>query len=98
MSFVQNQLNPIGGQSRRRQGAGAGVAAPALWSYFHATDNLAAIKATGYFNTVRDMLSPGDMIVFSANGASVDIVTINAAPVGPAPADVTIQTADINSA
>lgn len=99
MAFILNQLNPIGGQSRPRKSTPAGAATaagPAVWSYFHASDNLAAIKATGYFNEVRGLLSPGDMIFFSANGASGDHVFVNAVP---APGtDVTIQTADINSA
>ena len=100
MAFVLAQLVAAGGQSRPRKttggGAGTANAASALWTYFHASDNLAAIKATGYFNEARFLLSPGDVIIFSANGASVDIVTVNAVPaVGT---DVTIQTADINSA
>ena len=94
MAFVLKQLNPIGGQSRRRAGA-ASEAGPAVWSYFHATDNLAAVKAAGYFNAVRGMLSPSDVIHFSANGAAVSIITVNAVP---ASGDVTIHTADINSA
>ncbi len=95
MALIQNNLNPIGGQSRANK-RGAGVGVMGLWSYFHASDNLAAIKATGYFNAVRELLTPGDAILFSANGAAVDIVTINAVP---APGtDVTVQTADVNSA
>ena len=100
MAFVDKQFVAVGGQSRPRKqvpgGAGTSDAGPAVWSYFHASDNLAAIKATGYFNDVRFLLSPGDVIIFSANGAAVDIVTVNAVP---APGtDVTVQTADINSA
>ncbi len=93
MSLVQNQFNPIGGQSRvRRTGSGAG--AIAVWSYFHATDDLAAIKASGYFDGVSGLLSAGDVIMFSDDGAAVDIVTIAAITAGV----VTSQTADINSA
>ena len=100
MAFVLKQLVAGGGQSRPRKttggGSGTDLSAPAQWNYFHATDNLAAVKATGYFNEARFLLSPGDSIVFSANGAAVDIITINAVP---APGtDVTTQTADINSA
>ena len=100
MAFVLKQLNPIGGQSRSRKVIPAGSGAtsdvtPALWSYFHATDNLAAVKAAGYFNTARNLLSPGDAILFSANGAACDIITINAVP---QTGNVTTQTADINSA
>lgn len=99
MAFILNQLNPIGGQSRPRKSVPQGspvASGVGVWSYFHASDNLAAIKATGYFNEARNLLSAGDVIIFSANGAAVDIVTINAVP---APGtDVTCQTADINSA
>ena len=96
MALIQNDLNPIGGQSRaqKRQAATKGVIG--LWSYFHLTDSLATIVAAGYFNNVRDLLTPGDAILVSRDGASVDIITVNAVP---APGtDVTIQTADINSA
>ena len=99
MAFILNQLNPIGGQSRSRKSVPQGTptaSGPATWSYFHAADNLAAVKATGYFNEARNLLSAGDFILFSDDGAPVDIVTVNAVP---APGtDVTIQTADINSA
>lgn len=99
MAFILAQFGPLGGQSRPTKSTppgAAGVGAPAEWGYGHAADNLAAIKATGYFNEVRGLLSPGDSIKFSANGAAVDIVTVNAVP---APGtDVTIHTADINSA
>lgn len=100
MAFALKQLNPIGGQSRSRKviPAGSGDTSdvtPAVWSYFHASDNLAAVKAAGYFNTARNLLSPGDVIIFSANGAAADIITINAVP---QTGNVTTQTADINSA
>lgn len=99
MAFVLKQLNPIGGQSRPRKSVPQGTpsaSGPGVWSYFHAADALAAVKATGYFNEARNLLSAGDVILFSANGAAVDLITINAVP---APGtDVTVQTADINSA
>lgn len=99
MAFILNQLNPVGGQSRPRKSVPQGTptaSGPAVWSYFHATDNLAAVKATGYFNEARNLFSAGDAIMFSANGAAMDIITINAVPaVGT---DVTVQVADINSA
>ena len=99
MAFILNQLNPIGGQSRPRKSVPQGTptaSGAALWSYFHAADDLAAIKAAGYFNEARNLLSAGDGILFSDDGAALDIVTVNAVP---APGtDVTIQTADINSA
>lgn len=98
MAFVQNNLNTAGGQSRPRKSTPQGTpvdGGPSVHTYFHPTDNLAAIKVAGYFNEARDLLSAGDVIFFSANGAAVDIVTVNAVP---ATGNVTIQTADINSA
>lgn len=95
MALIQNNLNPIGGQSRANK-RGAGVGVMGVWSYFHASDNLAAVKGAGYFNGVRELLTPGDVILFSANGVAVDIVTI---ALVPAPgSDVTIAATDINSA
>lgn len=98
MTFILNQLNPLGGQSRPNKSVPQGTpvaGGSALWSYFHATDNLAAVKASGYFNEASDLLSDRDVIIFSANGAAVDIITI--ADVTSAGV-VTSQTADINSA
>ena len=99
MAFVQTQFVPIGGQSRPRKavpaGAGTTLGGPAVWAYFHASDNLATVKGAGYFNTIRNMISPGDVVIFSANGAAVDIFTFNAVP---QTGNVTTQTADINSA
>lgn len=98
MAFVLNQLNPIGGQSRPRKSVPQGsptASGPAMWSYFHAADNLTTVKAAGYFNEVRNLLSAGDVIVFSANGAAVDLITVAAVP---ATGNVTTQVADINSA
>lgn len=99
MAFILNQLNPIGGQSRPRKSVPQGsptASGIGLWSYFHASDNLAAVKATGYFDEARNLLSAGDGILFSANGAAMDIITINAVPA--AGTDVTVQATDINSA
>ena len=98
MVFVLNQLAPVGNTSRPRKSIPQGTpnaGAPAVWTYFHASDNLAAIKASGYFNDAANLLSDGDVIIFSANGAAVDIVTI--ADITSAGV-VTSQTADINSA
>lgn len=98
MVFVLNQLNPIGGQSRPSKSIPQGTpvaGGPAVWSYFHASDNLAAVKASGYFNEAANLLSDRDVIIFSANGAAVDIITV--ADVTSAGV-VTTQAADINSA
>ncbi|MDJ0950917.1 MAG: hypothetical protein QNJ94_18555 [Alphaproteobacteria bacterium] len=93
MAFVLNQLNAVGGQSRANKKNAAGVMS--VWTYFHASDNLAAVKAAGYFNSARSLLTPGDVIIFSANGAACDIITI---ALVPATGNVTSQSTDINSA
>ncbi|NIA67584.1 hypothetical protein HBA54_03175 [Pelagibius litoralis] len=96
MAFVLKQLAPAGNNSRSRKGAGAEEASVAMWTYFHATDALAAVKAAGYFNAARGLLGPGDFIFFSQNGAACQIITVSAVPSDGT--NVTIQTADINSA
>ena len=99
MAFVLAQFTPVGNQTRSRKqvpaGAGTSNGGPAVWAYFHASDNLATVKGAGYFNSIRNILSPGDVVIFSANGAAVDLFTFNAVP---QTGNVTTQTADINSA
>ena len=98
MVFILNNLNPIGGQSRPRKSIPQGTPTAsgiAVWSYFHPTDDLAGIRGASYFDEAANLLSAGDVIIFSANGASVDIVTV--ATISSADV-VALQTADINSA
>ena len=98
MAFELLNLLPCGGQSRPRKSTPAGsatAAGVAQWSYFSATDNLAAIKAAGYFNEARNLLSPGDSIQVSENGAAGSFIFVNAVP---QTGNVTIHSADINSA
>lgn len=98
MVFILNNLNPIGGQSRPRKSIPQGTPVDggiAVWSYFHPTDALTAIDDAGYFNEARDLLSAGDAIFVSVNGAAVSILTFATVP---ATGDVTVQAADINSA
>ncbi len=99
MAYNANYLVSVGGQSKARKTSPPGGTSPAgggaVWFYSHPSDNLAAVKAAGYFNDARNILGPGDAIVFSANGAAVDIITVNAVPLT---GNVTIQTASISSA
>ena len=99
MAFVLNDLNAIGGQGRPTKTTPPGGTqpdgGPAVWSYASTADNLAAVKAAGYFNEVRGLLAPGDVIFFRDVGAAVDIITVDAVP---ATGNVTVETADINSA
>lgn len=45
---------------------GVGSAAPKVSSYITADDNKAAVIASGYFNSLADMVNPGDFIFVSA--------------------------------
>ena len=102
MVFVQNNLNPIGGQSRPRKSIPQGdetAAGGAMWSYFHPSDNLATIKGSGYFNDVADLLSRGDCIMYNLNDGTTAadqgffwIADITSAGV------VTTLAADVNNA
>ena len=99
MVFVLNDLNPIGGQSRPTKTIPAGgtqpTGGPALWSYSSTADALAAVVTAGYFNEARNLLAPGDVIIFRDVGSAVDIITVDAVPES---GDITIEAADINSA
>jgi len=44
--------------------------APRLWTYRSATDNLATIGASGYFNEIFETMSLGDMIYISGTNGS----------------------------
>lgn len=56
MAFKKANFGPIGGQARRGIGG-----APAMYAY--KTDDAAAtVDTDGYFNTVRNLLSIGDLV------------------------------------
>ena len=100
MAFDLKALVQIGGGSRARKDAvqgtpAAGESGIAVWSYFSATDNKAAIKGAGYFNGARFLLSPGDAIIISENGAAISIITVLAVP--KPGSDVTVQANDVKS-
>lgn len=87
MAFLKANFSPAGANSARGK-------APQLFTYQSSGDALAAVKASGYFDEVADMLAAGDIIFFIDVGAAVDIITIAAITAGV----VTTETADINSA
>lgn len=87
MAFLKANFGPLGGQGHRGK-------APQMFSYQSATDNLATVKGSGYFDEVADMLEAGDVILFVDVGAAADLITIAAITSGV----VTTETADINSA
>lgn len=54
MAFILENLNPVGGQSRRGKSS-------QIWSYW-TLDPTATVDTTGYFNNAADILSVGDII------------------------------------
>lgn len=59
MAFSALNFQPIGGQAKR----GIGVAgAPCMWSYKTA-DTHATVDTAGYFQSIRDILNIGDVIL-----------------------------------
>lgn len=88
MAFDKTNFNPIGGQSRPGKG-------PAIFGYSSTADALAAVKGSGYFDEVADLVKAGDGIWFIDVGAAGDWITIAAVS---AAGVVTSETADINSA
>lgn len=66
MAFALANFSPIGGQSARGK-------APQLWSYKSA-DPPATVDGAGYFNTVSDMVEPGDIII------AIDLTTLGSSP------------------
>tara|TARA_R110000822_G_scaffold233500_1_gene364925 strand:+ start:871 stop:1152 length:282 start_codon:yes stop_codon:yes gene_type:complete len=54
MAFTRSSWQPIGGQSKK------GIA-PGMWSYTTA-DAKAVVDTAGYFNSVSDDVSVGDLI------------------------------------
>jgi hypothetical protein len=57
-----------------------------LWHYKSASDDQQAVAAPGYFNNAGDMLSSGDMVMFSAaEGGRVLCVALDEGGVRTAP-------------
>jgi len=54
MAFILENLNPVGGQSRRGKSS-------QIWSYW-TLDATATVDTAGYFNNAADLLSVGDII------------------------------------
>lgn len=87
MSFNKANWTPIGGQSARG-------AAPQVFAYKSAADDLAGVKTSGYFDEMANVLAAGDVILFIDVGGAVDIITVAAITSGV----VTMESTDINSA
>jgi hypothetical protein len=46
--------------------------APKLWTYDSGTDNRAAVKGAGYFNSAANLLTVGDRIMIHASDTDFD--------------------------
>lgn len=109
MSFLKKNFSPVGSQSGKRDTPSGDVLGPNIFSYI-TNDNLAAVKAAGYFNTperdgLRDILLKHDIIhvssdVDQANPNSIQFTVIEVAtsPVSPSLTNITIEARDINAA
>jgi hypothetical protein len=53
-------------------GASKSGNAPAMYTYISSADNLTAVKASGYFNTVEGLITTGDALwVVASNGQAL---------------------------
>lgn len=72
MAFVRSGLTKVSGHANNLIGN--------TWEYFDATDAVATIAASGYFNNVTNLLRKGDVIVIrGSNGTALVQVTSNTA-------------------
>lgn len=78
MAFEKKQVGPTGGQSLRGK-------APQLFAY-KTSDALAAVKASGYFNEMADMVEAGDIFIVStvSSGAATGCYILAVAGVSAA--------------
>lgn len=75
MAFNGDNMSPLGGNSRSGQNL-QGRNAPMGWSYQSGTDDIAAILATGYFDTFNKLLAAGHYIYASLSDGKF-IVTVS---------------------
>ncbi len=75
--FIIGNFTPIGGQGRAGN-------SPAHWSYQSATDNLATVQASNYFDEIGTQVSPGDFINVSLpdGKAIITVVSTTLTPPG----------------
>ena len=89
MAFIQKNFSTIGGQARSD-------VAPAHWSYQSATDALAVVQASDYFNAVATQLQAGDFINLVLTDGKF-IATVESVAVSPTERIVVIDTDVIGS-
>ena len=93
MALDEKNFSPVGAQAR----AGS---VPSLWTYT-TPDTLATIKATGYFNALRNRVYKDDVVItITSNGgtAVLTIIFFLLVPRSPLTTDVTVVTVDISAA
>ena len=100
MAFNKKFFQPIGGTARGGLPGDKKTSAQ-VGSYEHPTDSQATMVAAGYFNEVRDIVQPNDMVSlanFFVVVATWRISFFATVPKSPLTTDVTINTLDMNSA
>jgi len=75
MAFLIANFSSIGGQARSGN-------APAHWSYESATDSLAVVQASGYFDELAADLNAGDFIMLSLTDGKF-LITVASVTVAP---------------
>ena len=95
MAFNLKFLQPLGGSARSgmTDATDPGKNAKAGWIY-SSVDSAATVVAAGYFNQVRDLLNPNDVIFIGNSGKGLRWTSILAAPRSPSTANVTISAKD----
>jgi hypothetical protein len=73
MAFAQANWSTVGASKSGNS--------PAIYSYKSATDNKAAIAASGYFNTVEALITTGDWIYTYGSDGGQTLVATNTAGV-----------------
>lgn len=73
MAFAQANWSTVGASKSGN--------APAMYSYSSSADNIAAVKGSGYFDTVEALITTGDFIAATASDASALLVATNTAGV-----------------
>lgn len=90
MAFEQNFFNPVGGQSRTGN-------SQAIWNYRHNSDNLFTIRMPGYFNFLRDMVVPNDVVKIIDNVGAFQLAFFGTVPKSPSMSDVTLSALKVDA-
>lgn len=92
MAFSLKMLEPIGAVSAGGLvGTSPGNNSMTTWGYGTNQDSIAGVTADGFFNVVRDMVSPGDAIFIWATSFGFRVTFFDTVPRSPSTADVTMS-------